>query len=186
MSVIPCGVSADRKLFDATKTFISTMTRYTILVDFPAQIYCWGLGFLSEQLGEYCWMFIVFVVLVECQLHFPYLWINSHHSGSPWNTTICLTMGQSYDSLGKNGMAHHQSYNCLTIPRVTWLQFRLLATGLHLQGLQHPAVLYTGFATFPAIFQGAKSVGKLDSLNDCVNHLMTTVKMVVQSCSGMW
>lgn len=35
MSITLRGVSADRKLFDATKTFISAMTRYTILVDVP-------------------------------------------------------------------------------------------------------------------------------------------------------
>lgn len=47
--------------------------------------------------------------------------------------------------------------------------------------LQLPVVMKLQFVTFPASFQQAMSIGKVDWLNSCLIHLTTAVKMVVKS-----
>lgn len=50
----------------------------------------------------------------------------------------CLLVIWNYDCFRKTCMNHFWSYDCCTTPMVTWLQFRCLAIGSHIQWLQSP------------------------------------------------
>lgn len=97
--------------------------------------------------------------------------------------TVHLMIVQSYDSLRKSNfqpvlktlslppsLSHtHNHYGHL----ITWSQFGCLATSLHLQLMQHSAIIWSLFATFFANFQQKQQkcpLRKLVLLNDCYKN----------------
>lgn len=117
-----------------------------------------------------------FLVIWECLLPKKLNWNRIGRSRYwencrlPLTLTIHLMMVWCYDGLEKSDLG---SYDYHTIPTIMWSQFECLGTSMHLWWLQHLAVIWSWFATFPSFFWQAKSIGEAgftwwpcDSLND--------------------
>lgn len=105
---------------------------------------------------------------------------NPATTGNPQLTTTCLTIVQSYNGLEK--VTYNLHLWLLHHPMVMWLQFKSLATGLHLRLIACDCDLQLFFANFQqkVPIEEDGFFNDMISLMTMVIRLITAIKIVVK------